>query len=191
MNAKFELIPRLWNSVRNFFLPVLNRNVKRPNWPPKSCTNRQIMTTVILIFILFCCHIDQSHLHHPLMLNCCEFWDSHSLMDSPLSIANYNMRPTDQDEDEFFAARSQRRREPENRAPPPPKTGVRPYVRSKLPRLRWSHDLHQCFIHAVERLGGEDRKFLSIYHILYSIKFNLHVHENEKPLRVLMSTMCV
>ncbi|KAA8515519.1 hypothetical protein F0562_018870 [Nyssa sinensis] len=37
------------------------------------------------------------------------------------------------------------------------KSGVRPYVRSKMPRLRWTHDLHQCFLHAVERLGGEDR----------------------------------
>ncbi|KAL1095818.1 hypothetical protein V6Z11_D06G181600 [Gossypium hirsutum] len=34
---------------------------------------------------------------------------------------------------------------------------VRPYVRSKMPRLRWTPDLHQCFVHAVERLGGEDR----------------------------------
>ncbi|MBA0748167.1 hypothetical protein Gogos_005015 [Gossypium gossypioides] len=33
---------------------------------------------------------------------------------------------------------------------------VRPYVRSKMPRLRWTPDLHQCFVHAVERLGGED-----------------------------------
>ncbi|TMW86997.1 hypothetical protein EJD97_020580 [Solanum chilense] len=37
------------------------------------------------------------------------------------------------------------------------KSGVRPYVRSKMPRLRWTHDLHRCFVHAVERLGGEDR----------------------------------
>ncbi|XP_062012169.1 probable transcription factor KAN4 [Rosa rugosa] len=36
-------------------------------------------------------------------------------------------------------------------------TTVRPYVRSKVPRLRWSPDLHRCFVHAVERLGGEDR----------------------------------
>jgi len=35
---------------------------------------------------------------------------------------------------------------------------VRPYVRSKMPRLRWTADLHHCFVHAVERLGGEDRK---------------------------------
>ncbi|KAJ8761811.1 hypothetical protein K2173_004660 [Erythroxylum novogranatense] len=34
---------------------------------------------------------------------------------------------------------------------------VRPYVRSKMPRLRWTPDLHQCFVHAVERLGGEER----------------------------------
>ncbi|GLT29408.1 hypothetical protein SLA2020_042800 [Shorea laevis] len=34
---------------------------------------------------------------------------------------------------------------------------VRPYVRSKVPRLRWTPDLHHCFVHAVERLGGEDR----------------------------------
>ncbi|XP_027186622.1 uncharacterized protein [Cicer arietinum] len=34
---------------------------------------------------------------------------------------------------------------------------VRPYVRSKMPRLRWTPDLHRCFVHAVHRLGGEDR----------------------------------
>ncbi|XP_044497690.1 uncharacterized protein LOC123219773 isoform X2 [Mangifera indica] len=34
---------------------------------------------------------------------------------------------------------------------------VRPYVRSKMPRLRWTPDLHLCFVHAVERLGGEDK----------------------------------
>ncbi|ESW19712.1 hypothetical protein PHAVU_006G149000 [Phaseolus vulgaris] len=34
---------------------------------------------------------------------------------------------------------------------------VRPYVRSKMPRLRWTPDLHRCFVHAVQRLGGEDR----------------------------------
>ncbi|KAM3362660.1 putative two-component response regulator ARR19 [Capsicum galapagoense] len=36
-------------------------------------------------------------------------------------------------------------------------SGVRPYVRSKMPRLRWTQDLHRNFVHAVERLGGEDR----------------------------------
>ncbi|XP_061336965.1 transcription repressor KAN1-like [Gastrolobium bilobum] len=34
---------------------------------------------------------------------------------------------------------------------------VRSYVRSKRPRLRWTPDLHRCFVHAVQRLGGEER----------------------------------
>ncbi|CAD5185342.1 unnamed protein product [Musa acuminata subsp. malaccensis] len=34
---------------------------------------------------------------------------------------------------------------------------VRQYVRSKLPRLRWTPDLHLAFVHAVERLGGQER----------------------------------
>lgn len=37
---------------------------------------------------------------------------------------------------------------------------VRPYVRSKMARLRWTPDLHLRFVHAMERLGGQDRKFL-------------------------------
>lgn len=36
------------------------------------------------------------------------------------------------------------------------KPSVRPYVRSKMPRLRWTPDLHHRFVHAVERLGGQD-----------------------------------
>ncbi|QCE03319.1 uncharacterized protein LOC114166237 [Vigna unguiculata] len=34
---------------------------------------------------------------------------------------------------------------------------IRPYVRSKLPRLRWTPDLHLRFVHAVQRLGGQER----------------------------------
>ena len=37
-------------------------------------------------------------------------------------------------------------------------SGVRPYVRSKVPRLRWIPDLHLCFVQAVERLGGYESK---------------------------------
>ncbi|KAL7149638.1 hypothetical protein ABFS83_05G054700 [Erythranthe nasuta] len=33
--------------------------------------------------------------------------------------------------------------------------GVRQYVRSKVPRLRWTPDLHHCFIHAIHTLGGQ------------------------------------
>ncbi|GFQ08173.1 putative myb family transcription factor at1g14600 [Phtheirospermum japonicum] len=35
--------------------------------------------------------------------------------------------------------------------------GVRQYVRSKVPRLRWTPHLHNCFIHAIDRLGGHDK----------------------------------
>ncbi|GKD60656.1 protein phosphate starvation response 1, partial [Tanacetum coccineum] len=34
---------------------------------------------------------------------------------------------------------------------------VRSYNRSRTPRLRWSNELHQCFVNAVQRLGGEKR----------------------------------
>ncbi|XP_024159492.1 myb family transcription factor MPH1 isoform X1 [Rosa chinensis] len=34
---------------------------------------------------------------------------------------------------------------------------VRPYVRSKLPRLRWTPQLHLSFLHALELLGGHER----------------------------------
>jgi hypothetical protein len=38
---------------------------------------------------------------------------------------------------------------------------VRQYVRSKMPRLRWTPDLHLSFVHAVERLGGQESEFQS------------------------------
>ncbi|XP_065878837.1 two-component response regulator ARR10-like [Euphorbia lathyris] len=37
------------------------------------------------------------------------------------------------------------------------RNSVRQYVRSKMPRLRWTPDLHLSFVHAVERLGGQER----------------------------------
>ncbi|KAK4793612.1 hypothetical protein SAY86_024047 [Trapa natans] len=36
-------------------------------------------------------------------------------------------------------------------------TTVRQYIRSKMPRLRWTPELHRAFVHAVERLGGQDK----------------------------------
>ncbi|KAK1424814.1 hypothetical protein QVD17_20152 [Tagetes erecta] len=34
---------------------------------------------------------------------------------------------------------------------------VRQYVRSKMPRLRWTPELHRAFVNAIERLGGQDK----------------------------------
>lgn len=48
------------------------------------------------------------------------------------------------------------------------KGSVRPYVRSKMPRLRWTPDLHLRFVHAVERLGGQDSE---LYYTLKSLQF--------------------
>lgn len=40
---------------------------------------------------------------------------------------------------------------------------MRPYLRSKVPRLRWTPDLHRCFVQAIEMLGGEESMLIFIY----------------------------
>ncbi|GFS46264.1 myb-like HTH transcriptional regulator family protein [Actinidia rufa] len=37
------------------------------------------------------------------------------------------------------------------------KTTTRQYVRSNMPRLRWTPHLHHSFVHAIEKLGGQDK----------------------------------
>ncbi|KAI7748563.1 hypothetical protein M8C21_000102, partial [Ambrosia artemisiifolia] len=34
---------------------------------------------------------------------------------------------------------------------------VRQYIRSKVPRLRWTPDLHRSFVQAIEKLGGHEK----------------------------------
>ncbi|KAK9063831.1 hypothetical protein SSX86_017703 [Deinandra increscens subsp. villosa] len=34
---------------------------------------------------------------------------------------------------------------------------VRQYIRSKVPRLRWTPDLHHSFVHAIDTLGGHEK----------------------------------
>ncbi|CAN8317071.1 unnamed protein product [Cochlearia groenlandica] len=50
------------------------------------------------------------------------------------------------------------------------KTKVRPYVRSKVPRLRWTPDLHLRFVRAVERLGGQESATPKLVRQMMNIK---------------------
>lgn len=59
---------------------------------------------------------------------------------------------------------------------------VRQYVRSKVPRLRWTPELHRCFVYAIETLGGHQSiySFLLCYcffHVFFlsSTMFNIYL----------------
>ncbi|KAK1556786.1 hypothetical protein Q3G72_012032 [Acer saccharum] len=77
---------------------------------------------------------------------------------------------------------------------------VRPYIRSKIPRLRWTPDLHRCFVHAVQRLGGEDRatpkmvlqimdvKGLSISHVKSHLQMYRSMKHEQKMIQEVTET---
>lgn len=50
---------------------------------------------------------------------------------------------------------------------------VRQYVRSKLPRLRWTPQLHLSFVNAIHRLGGQESKSTYFFAIMYFF-FSFH-----------------
>ena len=61
---------------------------------------------------------------------------------------------------------------------------VRPYNRSKTPRLRWTPELHLRFLQAVEKLGGPDSWVSVIYMNQYSK--SLHIWNLEFIYRVFL-----
>ncbi|KAE8671840.1 hypothetical protein F3Y22_tig00111915pilonHSYRG00009 [Hibiscus syriacus] len=52
----------------------------------------------------------------------------------------------------------------------------RQYVRSKLSRLRWTHDLHLSFVQAVQRLGGQEKATPKlVLQLMNARRLSLHI----------------
>ncbi|KAE8688204.1 putative Myb family transcription factor [Hibiscus syriacus] len=47
---------------------------------------------------------------------------------------------------------------------------VRQYIRSKVPRLRWTPELHRFFVHAIQRLGGQHKATAKLVLQLMDVK---------------------
>ncbi|KAL6574092.1 hypothetical protein OROHE_001634 [Orobanche hederae] len=64
-------------------------------------------------------------------------------------VSDISIRPTTKDSIEDGSIKSAKEEKK--------KATLRQYVRSKMPRLRWTPDLHLSFVHAIDRLGGQER----------------------------------
>lgn len=157
-------------SFRVSSFPFIHRTSLGLNWPfprgvhgNKSCTKGQTLsaTQSLLVFILF-----YLFLHSPSMKNKKgEALSETSLPPSTMSSSSSSLVTTLVDNNnptQPSQLRAARRRFTSDHHLPEIslKTPmVRPYVRSKMPRLRWTPDLHRCFVHAVQRLGGENSNY--------------------------------